>query len=154
MLDITAWKLNTWLVISCIFTYLLYQENGSPPKFIAFCPTSSWFKDSLLLAALSLTVLQLHRVIIPCCLKVAALSCSTALAFSPSGIASELNQIQQSVVCWFGQSGEVIDWLADAPYCLVFPLRQVVLAQLYKYHPQSDNVASGKLVWKQHKIII
>ena len=33
---------------------------------------------------------------------------------------------------------------------LVIPLRQVALAQLYKYHHQSGNAASGKLVWNQH----
>ena len=43
-----------------------------------------------------------------------------------------------------------INWL-DAACRLVIPLRQVALAQLYKYHHQSGNAASGKLVWKQHK---
>ena len=43
-----------------------------------------------------------------------------------------------------------INWL-DAACRLVIPLRQVTLAQLYKYHHQSGNAASGKLVWKQHK---
>ena len=42
-----------------------------------------------------------------------------------------------------------INWL-DAACRLVIPLRQVALAQLYKYHHQSGNAASGKLVWKQH----
>ena len=42
-----------------------------------------------------------------------------------------------------------INWL-DAACRSVIPLRQVALAQLYKYHHQSGNVASGKLVWKQH----
>ena len=32
----------------------------------------------------------------------------------------------------------------------VIPLRQVALAQLYKYYHQSGNAVSGKLVWKQH----
>ena len=43
-----------------------------------------------------------------------------------------------------------IYWL-DAACGLVIPLRQVALAQLYKYHHQSSNVTSGKLVWKQHE---
>ena len=34
----------------------------------------------------------------------------------------------------------------DAAYRLVFPLRQVALAQFYKYHHQCGNAASGKLV--------
>ena len=38
----------------------------------------------------------------------------------------------------------------DAACRLVIPVRQVVLAQLYKNHHQSGNAASGKLVWKQH----
>ena len=42
-----------------------------------------------------------------------------------------------------------IYWL-DAACHLVIPLRQVALAQLNKYHHQSGNAASGKLVWNQH----
>ena len=38
-----------------------------------------------------------------------------------------------------------IYWL-DAACRLVIPLRQVTLAQLNKYHHQSGNAASGKLV--------
>ena len=38
----------------------------------------------------------------------------------------------------------------DAACRLVISLRQVALAQLYKYHHQSGNAARGKLVWKQH----
>ena len=45
-----------------------------------------------------------------------------------------------------------INWL-DTAYRLAFSLRQVALAQLYKYHHQSGNAASGKLVQKQHKSI-
>ena len=44
----------------------------------------------------------------------------------------------------------LIYWL-DAACRLVIPLRQVALAQLNKYHHQSGNAASGKLVWNQHK---
>ena len=43
-----------------------------------------------------------------------------------------------------------IYWL-DAACRLVIPLRQVALAQLNKYHHQSGNAASGKLVWNQHE---
>ena len=43
-----------------------------------------------------------------------------------------------------------IYWL-DAACRLVIPLRQVALVQLNKYHHQSGNAASGKLVWNQHK---
>ena len=46
-----------------------------------------------------------------------------------------------------------ICWL-DAACCVVIPLRQVALAQLNKYHHQSGNAASGKLVWNQHKSTI
>ena len=42
-----------------------------------------------------------------------------------------------------------IYWL-DAACRLVVPLRQVALAPLNKYHHQSGNAASGKLVWNQH----
>ena len=91
----------------------------------------------------------LCRVIIVCHFRVPALSGNAALALPPSGIAPELNRIQLSVICRGGQRSKVIDWL-DAACRLVFPLRQVALAQLYKYHHQSSNAASGKLVWKQH----
>ena len=46
-----------------------------------------------------------------------------------------------------------IYWL-DAVCRLVIPLRQVALAQLNKYHHQSGNAASGKLVWNQHKYLV
>ena len=54
---------------------------------------SSWFQTSL-----PLTALPLHRVISVCHFKVATLSGHSALAFSPSGIALNLNISQlQSV---------------------------------------------------------
>ena len=87
-------------------------------------------------------------MIIACCFRVAALSGHAALALTSSDIAHKLNRIQLSAICRGGQSGKVIDLLARR--CLVIPLRQVTLAQLYKYHHQSSNGASGKLVSKQH----
>ena len=58
-----------------------------------------------------------------------------------SDVALKLNRSQLSV-------GKVVrlstDWL-DTAHPLVFPLRWVALAELYKNHHQS-----GKLVWKQH----
>ena len=98
----------------------------------------------------------LCRVIIACCFRVAALSGNAASTLSPSGIAPKLNRIQLSAICRGRQSGKVIDqlnWL-DPACRLVIPLRQVALAQLYKYHHQSGNAASGKLVWKQHKSVL
>ena len=60
----------------------------------------------------------------------------------------EFNCLRSAVV---GKAARLsINWL-DAACGLVIPLRQVALAQLYKYHHQRGNAASGKLVWKQHK---
>ena len=67
---------------------------------------------------------------------------------SPSGIALG---IQLSAICCGGQSGKVINLLAWRCLPLGHPLWQVALPQLYKYHHQSGNATSGKLVWKQHK---
>ena len=104
-----------------------------------FC-TRLWFQTSLPLAALPLPC-----VIITCCFRVAALSCHAPLALSPSGIAPELNRIcLRSVVV--GKAGRLSIYWQDAACRLVIPLRQVALAQLYKYHHQSGNAASGKLV--------
>ena len=104
-----------------------------------------WFQTSLPLAAL-----PLRRVITACHFKVAALSGHIVLAFSPIGIGFKLNRSQLSAVATVGKAARLlIDWL-DAAYRLVFPLRQVALSQLYKYHHQSSNAASGKLVLKQH----
>ena len=53
---------------------------------------------------------------------------------------------------WYAAVGKTgglsINW-QDAAYCLVFHLWQIALSQLYKYHHQSGNVMSSKLVWKQ-----
>ena len=89
--------------------------------------------------------LPLCCVITICCFKVVALSGKVTLALSPSGIAPKYNRIQ----LWSGALGKtmgtLIDW-QDTAYCLVFPLRQVELAQLYKYDHQSGNAGSSKLV--------
>ena len=94
------------------------------------------------------------RVIIACCFRVTALSGHAALALSPGGIALELNRIQLSAIDlprWAKRQGYRSIYWQKATCRLVIPLRQVALAQLYKYHHQSGNAASGKLVWKQHK---
>ena len=87
------------------------------------------------------------RVITACRFRVAA---SSGHTLSSSGIASKLNRIQLSAICHCGQSGEDIDWLVRRCLSLGLPLRQVAFGQLYKYHQQSGNAASDKLVWK-HK---
>ena len=95
-------------------------------------------------AGFRLACSELRSVIITCCFRVTSLSGHAALALSPSGIAPELTRIQLSAVCRCGQSGGVIDLLARC--CLVFPLRQVALAKLYKNQHQSSNAVSSKLV--------
>ena len=92
------------------------------------------------------------RLALPrCCMitaypfRVAALSGHAALAFS-----LELHRSRVEFNCMrFAASSKAarlsIDW-RDAAYHLVFPTQQVALAQLYKYHHQSGNVVSGKLV--------
>ena len=73
------------------------------------------------------------------------------LAISPSGIASKLNRSQLSAVSRVGQSGEVIDWLARR--CLplgLFSAASGAFAVEQKYHHQSGNAVSGKLVRKLH----
>ena len=59
----------------------------------------------------------------------------------------EFNCMRSSAV---GKADGVIHLLARRACRLVIPLRQVVLAQLYKYHQQGGKPASSKLVWKQH----
>ena len=102
----------------------------------------TWFQTSLLLAAL-----PLRRVIIACHFRVTALSGHATLAFPPSGIASKLNKVNCLWSAALGKEARLsINWV-DAAYRLVFPLRQVVLEQLnLKYHHQSGNAASAKLV--------
>ena len=85
------------------------------------------------------TSLPLCRVIIACCFRVAALSGNAALALSPSGIAPELNRIQLSAICCGGQMARLSIYWHEAACRLVIPLRQVVLAQLNKYHHQSGK---------------
>ena len=60
----------------------------------------------------------------------------------------EFNCLRSAVV---GKAARLSIYWLDAACSLVIPLRQVALAQLNKYHHQSGNVASGKLVWNQHK---
>ena len=57
-----------------------------------------------------------------------------------------LNQVQKNS----SKAARLSIYWLDAACRLVIPLRQVALAQLNKYHHQSGNVASGKLVWNQH----
>ena len=97
--------------------------------FILACRYAAW-------SPLAITWLQL-------------LATTSLQGLSPSGITLELNWSQLHVVCRGGQSAAVIDLLAR--HCLLIPLWQMALAQLYKYHHQSGKVVSGKLVWKQHK---
>ena len=76
----------------------------------------------------------LQRRMIPACrFRVAALSGKAAVAFSLSGIALKLNTSQLSTVS---------QRAVDSAYCFVSP----PFAQLYKYHHESGNAASGKLV--------
>ena len=67
-------------------------------------------------------------------------------ALLPSWI--EFNCLRSAAV---GKAARLSIYWLDAACRLVIPLRQVALAQLYKYHHQSGNAASGKLVWNQHK---
>ena len=59
----------------------------------------------------------------------------------------EFNCLRSAAV---GKAAGLLIYWQDTAYRLDFPLRQVALAQLYKSRHQSGNVASGKLVWKQH----
>ena len=63
----------------------------------------------------------------------------------PPGI--EFNCLWSAAV---GKAARLSIYWLDAACRLVIPLRQVALAQLNKYHHQSGNAASGKLVWNQH----
>ena len=67
------------------------------------------------------------------------------VASLPSWI--EFNCLRSAAV---GKAARLSIYWHDAACCLVIPLRQVVLAQLYKNHHQSGNAARCKLVWKQH----
>ena len=49
-----------------------------------------------------------------------------------------------------GKAARLSIYWQDAAYRLVIPERQEKFAQLYKYHYQSGQAASGKLVWNQH----
>ena len=83
---------------------------------------------------------QLCRVITACHFRVTALS--GALVFSLSNSLSswiEFNFLWSATVDKV--AGLSID-RKDSAHRLVFPLQQVTLAQVYKYHHQSDNVAS------------
>ena len=60
----------------------------------------------------------------------------------------EFNCLRSAAV---GKAARLSIYWLDAACRLVIPLRQVALAQLYKYHHQSGNAASGKLVWNQCK---
>ena len=59
----------------------------------------------------------------------------------------EFNCLRSAAV---GKAARLSLYWLDAACRLVIPLRQVALAQLNKYHHQSGNAASGKLVWNQH----
>ena len=63
----------------------------------------------------------------------------------------EFNCLRSAAV---GKAARLSIYRQDAACRLVIPLRQVALAQLYKYHHLSGNAASGKLVWKQHKLCL
>ena len=62
----------------------------------------------------------------------------------------EFNCLRSAAV---GKAARLSIYWFDAACRLVIPLRQVALAQLNKYHHQSGNAASGKLVWNQHNNI-
>ena len=59
----------------------------------------------------------------------------------------EFNCLRSAAV---GKAARLSIYWLDATCRLVIRLRQVALAQLNKYHHQSGNAASGKLVWNQH----
>ena len=59
----------------------------------------------------------------------------------------EFNCLRSAAV---GKAARLSIYWHDAACRLIIPLRQVALAQLYKNHHHSSNVASGKLVWNQH----
>ena len=59
----------------------------------------------------------------------------------------EFNCLRSAAV---GKAARLSIYWLDAACRLVIPLRKVALAQLNKYHHQSGNAASGKLVWNQH----
>ena len=115
-----------------IFTISSIEDNyadfrlacRSPPcRYVAWSPVAvSWF-----------TALSGH----------AAVAYHQAASF-PSWI--EVNCMQSAAV---GKAARLLIYWQDAACRLVIPLRQVALAQLNKYHHQSGNAASGKLVWKQ-----
>ena len=63
----------------------------------------------------------------------------------------EFNCLRSAAV---GKAARLSIYWLDAACRLVIPLRQVALAQLNKYHHQSGNAASSKLVWNQHKVCI
>ena len=62
----------------------------------------------------------------------------------------EFNCLRSAAV---GKAARLSIYWLDAACRLVIPLRQMALAQLNKYHHQSGNAASGKLVWNQHKTL-
>ena len=104
-----------------------------------------WFQTNLPLAALPLRRLASLAV------SELQLSAATPLwLFTerqslPSWI--EFNCLRSAAV---GKATRLSIYWLDAACRLVIPLRQVALAQLNKYHHQSGNAASGKLVWNQH----
>ena len=104
-----------------------------------------WFQTNLPLAALPLCRLASLAV------SELQLSAATPLwLFTerqslPSWI--EFNCLRSAAV---GKAARLSIYWLDAACRLVIPLRQVTLAQLNKYHHQSGNAASGKLVWNQH----
>ena len=59
----------------------------------------------------------------------------------------EFNCLRSATV---GKVARLSIYWQDSACRLVIPLRQVALAELYKYHHQSGNAVSGELVWKQH----
>ena len=128
-LDWGVWEMHAWDWLHCNINKWVESPG--------YC----WFQTSL----------PLCHLITACLFRVAALSSHAAFAFSSFHRATlKLKRTQLSAVYCCGQSsGLPINWL-DAVYHLVFSLWQVVLAELYKYHHQSGNAASSKLVWKQH----
>ena len=108
-------------------------------------PVLCWFQTNLPLAALPLRRLASLAV------SELQLSAATPLwLFTerqslPSWI--EFNCLRSAAV---GKAARLSIYWLDAACRLVIPLRQVALAQLNKYHHQSGNAASGKLVWNQH----
>ena len=78
-------------------------------------------------------------MITSCRFGVAALSDQATLSFFTEWHRSQVEEVNCLGFAAVGKAvGLSINWL-DAAYCLIFPLWQVALVQLYKYHCESGE---------------